>query len=234
MKSIQIPDIGTVLVQKRKSSSHIRLSLSHDGSIKVSLPYWLPYSAGMMFVKKQTKWIIENKQEKKQPSNGQTIGKNHKLILIPQSDSEKVVSRITSDGEIRVFYPESFSPNDQRVQTIIHKACLRSLKQQADKLLKIRLNELSMMHGLSYSNFATKQLKSRWGSCTSQKDITLNIFLIQLPWHLIDYVLLHELVHTKIMAHGPVFWKEMSKYVINVKTLRKEIKTYQPILLTES
>jgi predicted metal-dependent hydrolase len=91
---------------------------------------------------------------------------------------------------------------------------------------------LARRHGFAYRSVAIKQLKRRWGSCSSEQDIALNCFFMQLPWHLIDYVLLHELMHTRIMAHGTPFWKALDEYVPDLKTARREIKTYRPILLT--
>ena len=53
---------------------------------------------------------------------------------------------------------------------------------------------------------------------------------MQLPWHLIDYVMLHELTHTKVMQHGAPFWRELELHVPHAKQLRKEIGEYHPIL----
>jgi len=57
---------------------------------------------------------------------------------------------------------------------------------------------------------------------------------MQLPWHLIDYVLLHELTHTKVMRHGAPFWKELERHVPRARALRKEIGSYHPILEVRS
>ncbi|HET8992036.1 MAG TPA: M48 family metallopeptidase, partial [Candidatus Saccharimonadales bacterium] len=65
------------------------------------------------------------------------------------------------------------------------------------------------------------------GSCDQSKNITLNLYLMQLPWHLIDYVLLHELTHTVVFKHGPDFWAEMDKYLPDSKSLRSEMKDYK-------
>jgi predicted metal-dependent hydrolase len=56
---------------------------------------------------------------------------------------------------------------------------------------------------------------------------------MQLPWELIDYVILHELVHTVVMAHGPKFWDELDKYVNNLAAKRKAIRSHQPALLPQ-
>jgi len=97
-------------------------------------------------------------------------------------------------------------------------------------LLPQRLDQLAAQNGLNYSSVAIRQLKSRWGSCSSAKHITLNLFLMQLPWHLIDYVLLHELTHTKVLRHGPPFWEELEKHAPGARKLRREISAYQPII----
>jgi predicted metal-dependent hydrolase len=56
------------------------------------------------------------------------------------------------------------------------------------------------------------------------------LYLMQLPWHLIDYVLLHELTHTKVMQHGTPFWQELERHVPHAKRLRGEIREFHPIL----
>src|SRR5205814_2081858 len=120
------------------------------------------------------------------------------------------------------------------VQSAALKASVRALRKEAEALLPQRLATLADQTGLSYRNVSVKQLKSRWGSCSSAKDITLNLFLMQLPWHLIDYVLLHELVHTKVMRHGEPFWRELERHVSQPKQLRHEIGTYQPTLAPQA
>jgi predicted metal-dependent hydrolase len=72
------------------------------------------------------------------------------------------------------------------------------------------------------------RLKGRWGSCDQDKNIVLNLFLMQLPWQLIDYVLLHELCHTMHLDHGPGFWQTFLMHKPTAKDLRREIRHYQP------
>ena len=121
---------------------------------------------------------------------------------------------------------------DAKVQEAAQKACLRALKLEASSLLPPRLKELAEIHGYSFNKVTIKKMKSRWGSCDSNQNIVLNQYLIQLPWHLIDYVLLHELNHTVHMHHSPKFWSALKALLPNVKALRKEIKEHHPTLST--
>lgn len=232
-KTVTVPELGTVQLYKRKGVRNLRLSIGHDGTIRVSLPYWLPYAAGAEFARKQREWIKAKQITTAPIRHGSRIGKAHRMVFVPEDGRTTLATRITSRGEVRVLYPAGASTTEPAIQQAAERAGLRALRQQAEKLLPLRLKDLAQQHGFTYRKVAIKQLKSRWGSCSSEKDIALNCFLVQLPWHLIDYVLLHELTHTRIMAHGPAFWQELGQYVPHLKSVRKEMKAYRPVLLTE-
>lgn len=104
----------------------------------------------------------------------------------------------------------------------------RELKISALEYLPDRLHTLAALYNFTYSSVKISKGKSRWGSCSSKKNISLSLFLMKLPLHLIDYVILHELCHTEEMNHGPRFWELLDKVCGgNAKALRKELKMYQ-------
>lgn len=232
-KTVTVSDLGPVQLHKRKGIRALRLSIGHDGAVRVSMPYWLPYAAGEEFAKSRRDWIKSRQVVAKPMQHGCRIGKTHRMVFIPEAGRTTFATRITSSGEVRVFHPAHLASHEPAVQKAAKRASIRALKQQSEKLLPQRLRVLAERHGFEYRKVSVKQLKSRWGSCSSEKDIALNCFLMQLPWHLIDYVLLHELMHTRIMAHGSVFWNELEQYIPDLKTIRKEMKTYRPVLLAE-
>lgn len=103
------------------------------------------------------------------------------------------------------------------------------LRKQARRLLPGRLNALSQAHSLPYSRVSVNSARTRWGSCSSRKSINLSLFLMLLPSHLIDYVLLHELCHTREMNHGPRFWALLNRLTGNrAIALRKELRCFRP------
>lgn len=99
-------------------------------------------------------------------------------------------------------------------------------KTYAKKKLIGRLDVLAEKYGFTYNRVFIKNQKSRWGSCSSKNNINLNVKLVRLPAELMDYVILHELVHTKIKNHGKKFWAELDKLVGNAKARDKELKKY--------
>lgn len=227
-KEFMLDDI-VVTIYKRKTSRNLRLSITPTGKVRVSIPVWAPYSAGFRFAKSRQAWILEQHSPLVKLIDGQAIGKAHHLKFVPKEGVTKVSSRV-SENSITVTHPEQLRPSDDDVQKVARKACFRALRTQAEQLLPQRLSTLAMAHGFEYKSVSIKRLKSRWGSCDHQQNIVLNLFLMQLPWDLIDYVLLHELTHTNILRHGKDFWNAMDKVLPSTPQLKKRLRDQQPIL----
>jgi predicted metal-dependent hydrolase len=99
-------------------------------------------------------------------------------------------------------------------------------KAKAAKTLIKRLKWLASRYSFSYRRVFIRNQKTRWGSCSSKNNISLNMKLVRLPDELVDYVILHELVHTIIKNHGKVFWAEMDKFVGNGKQMSSRLRSY--------
>ena len=227
-KSVQVPDIGTLKLYKRRGARSIRLSVAPDGEIRVHLPYWVPYSAGVQFAKSRQAWIAEQLNKlPKHLKHGQLIGKTHRIYFESSETSTKPSSRVTVSA-IRVTHPFVETSSEPHIQAVAVRAATRALRAQAEASLPDRLKALAAQHGFSYRSVQVKQLRGRWGSCDQDKNIVLNLFLMQLPWELIDYVLLHELTHTEILRHGSDFWVAMKRRNAHSPLLRKAIREYRP------
>ena len=229
-KQIIIPDVGNVTFYKRKGNRSMRLSVGPSGDIRVSLPYWVPYKVAEEFVKAKRQWVAKHRAASSVlVEHGSHIGKSYRIYFNQEPAASNVTARVYH-REVYVTHPVTLAASHQSVQSKAQSASIRALKKEAERLLPQRLQALAVKHGFTYHSVGVKQLKSRWGSCSSQQEIILNLFLMQLPWYLIDYVLLHELTHTKHMEHGPAFWQELEKHLPNARSLRSEINTYQPVL----
>ena len=91
-------------------------------------------------------------------------------------------------------------------------------------MLTRKLFGLAEQNGFTVNKVSIRNQKTRWGSCSSLNNINLNIKLVKLPEELVDYVLFHELVHTKIKNHSKAFWSELDYYVGDAKKLDKKLK----------
>lgn len=221
-KTLEIDGVGTVKLYKRSGTKGMRVTIGTDHTIRVTMPPWVPYQTAVGFVMSKKEWIKLHASPKHVFKDGDKVGKSHRIRFISGNSGTRVIN-----GEIRVVYnPGAVQSKD--LQELAVKAALRALKKEASALLPQRTAALAQKYGFTYQNLSVKQMRSRWGSCSQQKNLSFNIFLMQLPWRLIDYVIVHELVHTHVLNHGKDFWSEMQRCLPNVQELRKEIRTHKP------
>lgn len=230
-KSVEIPGIGPVTLVKRRGNSNIRMSFARNGTVRVSLPFWVPYQVGIEFALARQDWIQTHRPSRAHVlHDGDRLGKAHRLYFVAGGTRSKTTVR-TGMLKVMVTHPPELVETAQEVQKAAERGALKALKMQADRLLPERLRTLAALHGFSYASVSTKRLSSRWGSCSNTKHITLNIFLMQLPWHLIDYVLLHELVHTEHLDHSAHFWRRFTSVLPDAKRVRRELKAHQTAII---
>ncbi len=227
-KQFEVADLGIIAVYKRRGAKNIRLSVNSDGKIRVTMPTWLPYQAGVAFAQQKKAWL-QAQSRTEQLRDGQRIGKYHTLKILHKVGIAQPQTRLT-DTTAYVYYPTSYTP--EQLQPTAHAVAKRAAKAEAEQLLPQRLAELARKHDRSYKEVTIRHLKTRWGSCSSLHSITLNYYLMQLPWDLIDYVLVHELAHTKELNHSAAFWRLVEDAIPDYKQKRRELKNYQPSLLS--
>jgi len=228
MQTMLLPTIGEVQLRKSARAKRIILKIDHDGKPIVTVPKYVPYQLAKQFILRNQQWIVDNQPPEKPPLvERQQIGRTHVLAFRMQGDEVK--TRV-QDNIIAINYPQSLNQTDPEVQLAARKAAKRAVQREADAHLPSFLHKLAGEHGYSYSEVRTKPMKTRWGSCSTLGVITLNIWLMQLPDHLIEYVCCHELAHLNNPHHQPKFWNELGKMIPDFRARRAALKGYSPTL----
>jgi predicted metal-dependent hydrolase len=99
-------------------------------------------------------------------------------------------------------------------------------KRAARAMLERRLTELATAYGFTYHGLSVRTQGTLWGSASPSGRIQLNARLAVLPKEISDYVIIHELVHTRIRGHGRAFWAELARHVPNVRGCRTRLREY--------
>ena len=115
-------------------------------------------------------------------------------------------------------------PNEQKARDYQKKL----LMKKAKAYLPYRLEYYAKLYGYSYSKCRLSHASTRWGSCSSNQTISLNIGLMKVPEVLRDYVILHELAHLHHMDHSRAFWAEVGSHDRNYKMHEKKLKMFNP------
>ena len=225
-KTIQLKDIGEVALHKRNGAKSIRLKVDERGKVTVTMPTYMPYIFAEQFVYKHREWLdTERSRRSVVLSDGLRVGRVHILRFVKDASAKQPIARVTASQVIVKFAGEI---HDEEVQTAAKNAATRALRREALRFLPKRLADIAMVEGYDYNGVSIKQLRGRWGSCDQTKHITLNLYLMQLPIECIDYVIYHELAHTRALHHGPDFWTELEQHLPNARAMKAQMKQYQP------
>lgn len=224
-KVVQLSRIGTVTFSRNKRSKNIKISVKPDKTVLVSFPFYVSGKEVAAFVQKNEAWIMRQQQKfdvrKKRIEPGTEIQTKLHTIVFLQGEKNNVV---TENTQINVFLTEFQSEN---AQAYLENVITEIYRFEARKLLPPRLKQLAMKHGFTYSKVTIRNNKRNWGSCSGKNNISLNLQMMKLPNELIDYILLHELVHTEIKNHGADFWKQLDAITGGqARLLAKKVKQF--------
>lgn len=230
---IYIDGVGEILFKHSSRARHLGISVRPFLGARVSIPIGMSYNSAVRLVTEKKEWIIHHLKKMREFEKQQTIfneysgycTKHHKLEL--RKSNRKNISVRLSKGKINVTYPAELNTNTKEIQSAIRTGIERALKIEAKQYLPDKVKVLSAKFGLEYTKLTLKNIKSRWGSCSRNNNINLSIHLMRLPEHLIDYVILHELVHTIHHNHSARFWSKLDEIKNGVKNLDKELKKYR-------
>ena len=177
-------------------------------------------------------------------------GKSYQILVKKSTRAKRVRISINRQSQISLIIPKYQSYSSAQkfllsktdwIEKNLTKIQSRQKPNQKNKLstltkeeinthaknLIINCQNLAAKHNFTnIGNITIKSQKTLWGSCSHRNNINLNINLINLPPELIEYVILHELTHTKIKNHSKQFWQELSKILPNARSLDKELKGY--------
>jgi predicted metal-dependent hydrolase len=228
-KVVQFKQIGPVNFIKNRRSKNIKIRVKPDQSVHVSFPFYVSMVEVSQFVNKNMGWITDQQQKfenkKSKIEAGQIQTKLHSITVIEGSENKTKVN--FKDIEIRLadFNSDSSRRYMENVMVGIYRF-------EARKILPSRLTELAQEHGFQFNRLTIRNNKRNWGSCSARNNISLNLQMMKLPDELIDYILLHELVHTRIKNHGPQFWQKLDEITsFRARELSKQVRGFSTYTL---
>ena len=226
-------ELGTIEFIRNERSKHIRVRILSSG-LKVTLPSRANEAEAMKFINSIRIKLIQKQQklEKGLEKRNILIDEKTQLQTLTFVVEAKPVERKNiyfslKNNTLLIEFPIGTDCNETKTQEFFWNGISHFLRKEAKRLLPDRTKQLAAKFGFDFYDIKIQSSKTRWGSCSRAKSINLSLYLMLLPAHLIDYVILHELCHTREMNHGLNFWKLMDKVTDKKsKEFRKELKNY--------
>jgi predicted metal-dependent hydrolase len=234
-KNVIYRDIGTVTYRRNQRARNVSIRISREGDVRVTVPGRCSFRTAEGFVHRKKKWIhnkllqIErDKKDKRVWQSGDVIDiLGNTIRLVDGTGNGFSVRREHRD--YLVFLPADFDPDNVHQADALKQHILACGRQEAKERLPVLCATLAYGHGFNYAKVSVKAMKSRWGSCSPANNISLNSALIFLDRNLVEYVILHELVHTVHKHHGPAFWSALEEVLPGAATYRKALRSQKII-----
>ncbi|MEZ5071135.1 MAG: SprT family zinc-dependent metalloprotease [Bacteroidales bacterium] len=195
--------IGTVRYVRNPRARNLAIRINARGDVRVTVPGRVSQQTAEAFFGSKRDWVIRVLKRQK--------NKGMQGSLPSPGDWIRV-----GDRQVRVLL--------QNGEDSVEEAIWRVLLEEGRTVLTARVRELAARHGFAVRDVKIRRMTTRWGSCNRKNGINLNSWLVMVPPHLRDYVILHELVHIHHPNHGPGFWAELDGLCGGQsKTYRREL-----------
>lgn len=211
----------TPRVIQRSNRQSLSLTVDQKGDLIVKAPYKMELDEIFNFIAKKQKWI-ENRQNKIKS----ILAKNYdlinykKLILL----GKHYYICMTKNIQKPYLTSEAIILNKTKNLKNVKAQIKQFYINCCDDILIPRVEKLAKNGNFSYKSIKIISSKTKWGMCDSTKNLYFNYKLLMLPPDLIDYVIIHELCHTKELNHSKNFWRLVEKNLSDYKECTKLIK----------
>lgn len=210
--------VDQLIRSKRKT---LALIVKPDGSLIVRAPLRASRKSIQEFVKKNRGWIEKNRAKA--------------LAALPPAPTQYVAGErfvylgtaypleIVSGQQEHLLLDESFKLAES-AQSDAAPAFERWYREQARQILQERVDFYARRYGLQYKRIGITGARTRWGSCSSTGSLNFSWRLVLAPLEVVDYVVVHELVHTVIHNHSKQFWDRVESIMPDYKECRKWLR----------
>ena len=218
-----------ILITRTKRKKTISI-LIKDGNVEVKAPFNLKQKEIDLFILKKEKWIknkiLFQKSIKKLPKKKFINGEVFKLL------GKDLILKININDTKKTYIKNDYICLDLKNNTKNNKEKIKKelelfFRSFSERILKEKTLIESKKMNLKVKEIKVRSYKNRWGSCSSNGNISYNWKLIMAPERIINYVIIHELCHLIHFNHSRDYWREVSKKLPNYKENKEWLKSNQ-------
>jgi predicted metal-dependent hydrolase len=191
------------LVRQPRARRYL-LRLEADGVARLVIPRRGSQAEGLRFLERSEAWLLKQ----------WALWQNRSQTRLPWTAGTRFLFRgnevtlgfSNSGGKLQLEFADQVIPLTNALPDY-RDAVRRHLRRIAERELPLRTNELALVHDVAIKRVTVRAQKTRWGSCSARGTISLNWRLIQAPSSVVDYLIIHELMHRREMNHSTRYWK---------------------------
>ena len=213
-------------IKLSKRAKHIRINLSINGDLTVTVPHRVAVSKAHRFINSKLPWI-EKHLSKNSTKLVARVPKKLDLELLKESWIIEMKSTDSIDLQLRVRENNKLIitgkiEDIESVKKLINQWCRIKCRNVFTEMME----SLAQEHGFHFKRLSFRSQKTLWGSCSGNKNISLNSKLLFMPERIVKYVMIHELCHTVEMNHSSRFWTLVEECDPDFRIHRVQLKKF--------
>jgi len=229
---------------KSKRAKYVRIKISASGEVSVVLPQGIAAKHAHGFIQKKSHWIAKTIKAIPLAKNDQfpesldlkLLGEQWNILYtkhtppllndssLDVSTTARIYAELQGTKIVEISSSTLEIVGDKGDWNATKKVLNKWCKLKAKKLFTHMLETLAEEHGFYFNKLSIRSQKTRWGSCASNKNISLNSKLLLMPENVVKYVMIHELCHTIEMNHSTKFWDLVEDCDPQYRDNRKQLK----------
>lgn len=230
-----------IITRRRQKNLRMRIK---DNTVVVSAPKFCSQTQIQNFIKSNEKWVmktLEKQMEHQQKLASTLKDRQHDILLrgkwIPlrfagnHSRSEGVIFTETDDA---ICYKTGYESGSVFDAEVLKQLANHWLKDQAGIEIRERLLHVAANLPFTWNKVFVRSQKTKWGTCSSQKNLSFNWRIIKTPYFIWDYLIVHELCHTVHMNHSKDFWNLVESIYPERKAAEKWLRENETIIFADS
>lgn len=217
-----------VVFRRSTRCRYLRINLVEGQAVEVVYPSRSSKKEALQFLQSKLEWVARH-QGSLPSSHNRSPLLMPSSICFPAIEQTWLVSTEAALGRKHYSIKQDdlqghvvFSGPSDNFKELLNPL-RRWLKQQAALELQPLFVALSRQYQLPFESVSWRFQKTRWGSCSDKKRISLNVKLLFLSFTEVRYIMLHELCHTKVMSHDRKFWNLLERYCSQAKQMDREL-----------
>lgn len=191
-------------ILERKNVKHARIRVSENLSVRVLVPETFDSTDIEKLLKKKQNWIDKNLNKFKGKTEKIKLHDNQILLF-----GNKYNYFYRAEFHNKVVVNQEHKTIQSKTNLLDKDELLKWYKRFAKRHITKRLTEIAKEHKFKYNKVFIRDQRTKWGNCSADKNLSFNWRLIKTPHFVIDYLIFHELVHTRTMNHTNKFWTEL-------------------------
>ena len=210
---------------ERRGIKHARIAVDEDLWVRVTLPHkFSQEEINDLFARKE-RWIQKQLAFFRDRRDARIQLSHNEILYLGEIYTFQRLPGLRSGVAIKAEEKIIYSGRNLLADGILD----RWYRKEAKRVIMERLEHFAHMYNFTYNRVFIRNQKTLWGSCSSKRNLSFNWRLIQTPLDIIDYIVVHELVHTEILRHTTAFWEKVALLYPQYRQARGWLKNFYPI-----